>query len=116
MKKQVMLLVATMLISTLSVLAKGSGSFLVLGNCGMCKSRIEKAAKDAGASKAEWDNDTRMLTVEFKEKKTSLEKIQQQVAAVGHDTDKFKATDDVYDKLPGCCKYDRSGKPSEHKH
>jgi len=28
---------------------------------------------------------------------------------VGHDTDQVKATDDVYENLHSCCKYDRPG-------
>lgn len=91
---------------------KETTSVKVYGNCGMCKTRIEKAAKDAGASKAVWDEDSKMLTVQFKSGKTSIEKIQAQVALVGHDTGSFKATESVYESLPGCCKYDRTGKPS----
>ena len=30
------------------------------------------------------------------------------VAKVGHDTDMHKATDEAYNKLPSCCKYDRT--------
>jgi mercuric ion binding protein len=91
---------------------KETNTVKVYGNCGMCKTRIEKAAKDAGATKAEWNEDSKMLTVQFKSGKTSIEKIQEQVALVGHDTGSFKATESVYESLPGCCKYDRSGKPS----
>ena len=29
------------------------------------------------------------------------------IAKVEHDTDMHKATDEVYDNLPGCCKYER---------
>lgn len=99
-----------------SAMAKEVKSIQVLGNCGMCESRIEKAALEAGASRADWDENSKMLTVTFKKRKTSLEVIQRKIAAVGHDNGSYKATDDVYNKLPGCCKYDRSGKPGgEHK-
>jgi hypothetical protein len=27
---------------------------------------------------------------------------------VGHDTEKYRADDKAYAKLPGCCKYDRA--------
>ena len=37
----------------------------VSGNCGMCKGKIEKAAKSAGASDANWDVDAKMLTVKY---------------------------------------------------
>lgn len=77
----------------------------VSGNCEMCKSRIEKAAKLDGVSKAEWSTKTKMLAVTFDPAKTNMEQVGKKVAAAGHDTEKVKATDAVYYKLPGCCKY-----------
>lgn len=86
----------------------------VLGNCGMCKKRIETALKnDSAITSAEWDKTTKFLTVSFDKKKTNVQAIQQKIADVGHDTDKAKATDEVYAKLPGCCKYDRTGKTTK---
>lgn len=79
----------------------------VSGNCGMCKSAIEKAAKGAGATSANWDKDAKQLKVTYKSGGTDLAKIQQAVAAVGYDTRDVKATDAAYDKLHACCKYDR---------
>ena len=32
----------------------------VWGNCGMCKTKIEKAAKAAGASTANWNEETKI--------------------------------------------------------
>lgn len=82
--------------------------FKVYGNCGMCESRIEKAAKSVeGVSSADWNKETKMIEVSFDSSKTNLEKIQKAIAKVGHDTDQEKAADEVYNKLPGCCKYDR---------
>lgn len=80
----------------------------VMGNCGMCKSRIEKATKTDGVSQAQWDSKTKLLTLVYDPAQTSLDAISQKVAAEGHDTDKRKADDKVYAKLPGCCQYDRS--------
>ena len=82
--------------------------FAVSGNCGMCKSRIEAAAKEAGATAASWDTDSKKLKVSFDASGTSLSKIQEKVAGVGHDNPGFKASDEVYSKLHGCCKYDRT--------
>ena len=82
--------------------------FAVSGNCGMCKSRIEAAAKEAGATAASWDTDSQKLKVSFDASATSLSKIQEKVAGVGHDNPGFKASDEVYNKLHGCCKYDRT--------
>lgn len=83
-------------------------SFKVSGNCGMCKAKIEKAAKDAGAKEAEWDVDTKMLTVSYKSSTTNAAKIQQKIAAVGYDNVGAKATTEAYNKLHGCCKYERT--------
>lgn len=80
-------------------------SIKVSGNCNMCKARIEKAAKIDGVSKAEWNKETKMLAVTYDPAKTSTDAIGKKVVASGHDTEKVKATDAVYDKLPGCCKY-----------
>lgn len=83
-------------------------TFAVSGNCGMCKNRIEKAAKGAGAAEATWNKDTKELTVSFAAGATSVAKIQQKVAEVGHDNASFQATDATYAKLPPCCKYERA--------
>jgi periplasmic mercuric ion binding protein len=77
----------------------------VSGNCDMCKARIEKAAKIDGVTKADWNDKSKVLTVVFDPAKTDVDKIQKKVAEAGHDTEKFKADDKSYSKLPGCCKY-----------
>lgn len=87
----------------------------VSGNCGMCKSSIEKAAKGAGATSASWDKDAKQLKVTYKSGVTDLAKIQNAVAAVGYDTRDVKATDAAYDKLHACCKYDRAAAATEAK-
>lgn len=80
----------------------------VYGNCGMCEKRIEKAANGVdGVSKADWNKDTKMMEVTFDDSKTSKDKIEKAVAKVGHDTDMHKATDEAYNNLPGCCRYNR---------
>jgi copper chaperone CopZ len=82
-------------------------SFKVWGQCDMCKSRIEKTVKSVGASTAAWDEKSQMLTVTFDSTKTNKDALRKKIASVGHDTEKFKAPDDVYSKLPGCCHYER---------
>lgn len=88
----------------------------VAGNCGMCKTTIEKAAKKAGASKAEWDTEAKKLTVTFASASTNLGKIQQTVAEAGYDTRDVKATDAAYNKLHACCKYERATATKESAH
>ena len=79
----------------------------VAGKCGMCKTRIEKAALVEGVTKASWDEATQLLTVTYNPAKIKNLDIQKKVAAVGHDTEKVKADDKTYASLPGCCKYKR---------
>ncbi len=79
----------------------------VLGNCDLCKARIEKAAKVDGVMKAEWNKDTKILTLMYHPSMISIDAVQKKIAAAGHDTGKYKADDKVYAQLPGCCQYER---------
>jgi copper chaperone CopZ len=93
---------------TIKTAAARTETFKVFGNCEMCKARIEKAVKDEGASAASWDIKTRMLTVTYDSSKTNRDKLSRKLASVGHDTEKYKAPDDVYNSLPACCHYERA--------
>jgi periplasmic mercuric ion binding protein len=77
----------------------------------MCKNNIEKAAKAAGARYANWSEETHVLTVKYT-KKDSRAAIQQKIAAAGYDNEGAKATQASYDRLHGCCKYDRNAAPA----
>jgi hypothetical protein len=79
----------------------------VWGNCGMCKTTIEKAAKKGGAKTANWNEDSKELKVTYAFAKTSSAKIQESIAKSGYDTQDFTAVKTAYNNLPGCCKYDR---------
>jgi len=83
-------------------------SFKVWGKCGMCKERIEKTVKAEGATSANWDSKTSMLTVTYDPSKTNQDALSKKLASVGHDTEKYKADDKVYNALPGCCHYERA--------
>jgi mercuric ion binding protein len=85
----------------------------VSGNCDMCKSKIEKAAKIDGVSKAEWNKDTKVLTLAYNPSSVTSDAVQKSIAAVGYDTEKFKATDAAYKSLPSCCQYGRKGSSSK---
>jgi hypothetical protein len=80
-------------------------TFKVQGNCEMCQTRIEKAAKISGVTTASWNKDTKILTLGYNPAAVHTDDILRKVAAVGHDNEKFKADDGVYNKLPACCKY-----------
>jgi periplasmic mercuric ion binding protein len=98
------------LISTSLFAQTKTDTIKVYGNCGMCENRIEKALKIEGVTKATWDSDTKLLIVTYDESKTTNDIIQKKVASIGHDTEKYMADDKAYNKLPGCCKYDRKEK------
>jgi periplasmic mercuric ion binding protein len=83
----------------------------VFGNCGSCKSRIEKALKIKEVKSARWDKKSKMLSIAYLSPAITLDSLEQRVAAVGHDTEKYKAADAVYSELPACCLY-RSGEKS----
>lgn len=78
----------------------------VEGNCEMCKDRIEKAALGLqGVSSATWNASNKMLHLNFDPAKTNIDSISKAIAKTGHDTEKDKADNKVYEALPGCCKY-----------
>ncbi|WP_430973850.1 efflux RND transporter periplasmic adaptor subunit [Sunxiuqinia rutila] len=82
--------------------------FKAAGNCEMCKDRIEKAALAVnGVFSAHWDAEQQLVHLQYDSKKTNPEKVQQAIANAGHDTEKFKAPDSVYNELPECCLFDR---------
>jgi periplasmic mercuric ion binding protein len=83
----------------------------VWGNCGMCKTKIEKAAKTAGATKASWNEDSKILLITYNSSKTSNAKIQEAIAKTGYDTQDYTADNAAYTKLHGCCQYDRKETP-----
>lgn len=79
----------------------------IYGNCRMCEKTIEKAAAQKGAAKADWDTDTKMAKITFDSTKTTLDDVLKRIAAAGYDSDQFRATDEAYNNLHGCCQYDR---------
>lgn len=104
------LLIVAMLVFATSIFAKAekTETFKVAGNCGMCEKRIEKAAMSVeGVSEADWDSEKQSITVVYDESEVKREDIENAIAKVGHDTEGVKADDKVYDKLHGCCKYER---------
>lgn len=109
MKTKLLSIISLFLLSSVALFAQDKTEKLkVYGNCGMCETRIEKAVNGLeGVASAEWDKETKMLEVKFNSSKTDVLKMHKAVAKVGHDTDKHKAKDEVYENLPGCCKYER---------
>ena len=111
MKTRIFNLIAILAFGATTVFAQSSNEkFKVYGNCGMCESRIEKAALAVdGVSKADWDKETKMIVVAFDKSKTDIHKVHMAIAKAGHDTEMHKADDKVYEALPGCCQFEREG-------
>jgi cation transport ATPase len=110
MKTRVLSLMVILVMGVSSLMAQDQPKeeFLVAGACGMCKTRIEKAANDVeGVNEASWDKETHMLAVTLSNDEVDVMEVHKVMAKVGHDTELFKAKDEVYNKLPGCCKYER---------
>lgn len=111
MKKRIFILLtfafAIFSVTTFAKETLTKASFKVSGNCDECKKRIEKAAKHDGVKSAVWNEETKIITVSFHPAKTSVDRIQQNIAKVGYDTDKYKATEIDYKNLPQCCQYSR---------
>ena len=103
-----MLMMAALSILSVSVNAQiKTDTIKVFGECGMCKNRIQKALKTEGITSAAWDTETKLLVVAYDASIISNDDIQKKMAAAGHDTEKYLADDKVYEKLPGCCHYER---------
>jgi Protein of unknown function (DUF3347) len=79
----------------------------IYGNCGMCETNIEKAGNKKKISIADWNEETKIATITYNSKKTSLDALLKNIALAGYDNAKFLAPDAAYNKLPGCCKYER---------
>ena len=104
-------------ISTMFAQSEKNEKFEVAGNCGMCKARIEKAAKSVeGVSTADWDKETKILEVKYDSSKLNIHKVHMAIAKAGHDTKMHKASKETYDDLPGCCKYDRVNTEADDSH
>ncbi len=79
-------------------------TFRVAGNCGMCKDRIEEAARTVdGVVSANWDDEKQMIVVLGNE--LDQKAIEKTIAIVGHDTENCKTPEDIYKDLHTCCKY-----------
>ena len=84
-----------------------SETFKVWGNCGMCKKTIEKSLKVSGIADADWNKDTKIMTVSFDSTAITLAQIQKNIAAAGYDTEQLRGDDAAYANLHSCCKYER---------
>ena len=82
----------------------------VSGNCGMCEASIEKAGTNKKLYQTDWNVDTKVATITFDSTATNPDAVLKQIALSGYDNERFLAPDDAYEKLHGCCKYERTRK------
>ncbi|TYA57961.1 heavy-metal-associated domain-containing protein [Formosa maritima] len=116
MKKLGILLVMFVSMTAFSQNKNAVASIEVDGVCNMCKERIEKACiKTKGVKSATWNVETHELKLFYDENKTDLKTIQQNIAAVGHDTHDIKATDEAYNSVHDCCRYREESVVDDHK-
>lgn len=75
--------------------------------CDMCKETLEKAmAYEKGVKKSDLNVDSKILTVTFDPKKTTIEKIRLAIVKSGYDADGQLADAKAYENLNACCKKD----------
>ncbi len=85
-----------------------TASFSVNGNCGMCEQRIEDAAMSVeGVASADWDLSAKKIELAFDQQGVDLNEVHEAIALAGHDTEKVRTSDEAYDNLHACCKYER---------
>eukprot|EP00388_Colpodella_angusta_P006069 GDKJ01018263.1.p1 GENE.GDKJ01018263.1~~GDKJ01018263.1.p1 ORF type:complete len:290 (+),score=19.55 GDKJ01018263.1:1564-2433(+) len=110
------IMVATVMLLSTSINAQiknaKTETVKVYGNCGMCKTTIEKTGSIKKIAKVDWNQETQMATLTYDTSVTNQDEILKRIALVGYDSDKFLAPDDVYNNLHGCCQYDRVAKVS----
>lgn len=114
LKKTMMaiLLLLSVVVSNAQIKNAKTESVKIYGNCGMCKSTIEKAGSLKNIANVDWNADTKMATLAYDPKITNQDEILKRIALAGYDSDKFLAPDAVYSKLAGCCQYNREAKVS----
>jgi copper chaperone CopZ len=72
--------------------------------CGMCKERIEHDLSfEKGITSVNLDDETKVVTVGYKPKKTNPDKIRKAISEIGYDADDIQADQEAHDRLPKCC-------------
>ena len=90
-----------------SVKNANTETFKVWGNCGMCKKTIESSLEYDGIVKADWNVDSKIMSVKYDTTKTNLDEILKHIAGAGYDTEKYPGDSTAYTKLDECCQYER---------
>jgi len=89
-------------------------NFGVRGNCGMCKTTIEKAVKSLeGVADANWDVKKKSIEVSYDENKVKEDEMHKIIAAAGYDTEQSIGNKEAYEKLPKCCQFNDDQKMNQ---
>ena len=81
----------------------------VLGNCGMCKDRIERAAYSVrGVRNASWNQEAQTLKLTYRSNRTDQETIERAIAKAGHDSENIITSKEIHANLHHCCIYERN--------
>ena len=109
-KEQVVIKKAPTTNSVVSTEMQSDYSIGVKGNCGMCKTTIEKAVKKLDfVVDAEWGIQSKILDLKFNNPSDlDLELLNSAITESGYETMNTTANQASYDVLPMCCKYDRN--------
>jgi copper chaperone CopZ len=82
----------------------------VNGNCGMCEETIEASIEDPALVRVDWNKATRMAVIAYDTARISLSDVLRRIADAGYDNEQQLAPDEVYERLPHCCRYTRTGR------
>lgn len=75
--------------------------------CNDCKERLEHdMAFEKGVKAVELDSETKVLTIVYKNNKTTEEKLKIAITKIGYDADDMPADQKAHDRLPACCQKD----------
>ncbi len=93
-----------LILASLTVLAKNiTTKFKVEGQCGECKENIEQALDIPGVSYAEWNVESKMLTIRYNDRKIALDEIHGIISNIGYATSEQRANLEAQKKLSACC-------------
>ena len=82
------------------------------GICEMCQYTLEKDLTfQKGVKSAEFDLDTKVLTLVYNPKKTDPQTLRERVTKVGYHADTLARDPEADEKLPRCCKDGSHGTP-----
>lgn len=82
-------------------------SVKIYGNCSMCETTINKSGSQKNTSEVYWNKQSKLATITYDSTKTTSDKILKRIANSGYDSDRFRAPDNIYNSLHGCCQYKR---------